>query len=428
MGGGSLKDQEIVILEWTSAKELKSRCKQKRLEPRSIEDCWAACPRDLQLTVRGKSQVGADVLLWERTQSGRQDGATGWFADATDGSLSPDDNFDLVIGYSAAGKSPSPEQFDDWPAQQREGRLHPVLVPKGDETALVFTDVYNNSALPTRADYAAAAAAAAAANDSSLNKPTGALKEMRLSLRVTHKTLAAVCLGANRGDNRRDVPSDCKKAGFWLLLREKSDMGESAVAQADAILAKGAVRGGMPLAMDVAPAPGVMERDPLVLVQRVRKGVTIDGENEAKPYADSLEFKKTNHTGPYCVHCLCCSCLCGCECFKRCDYCHCCTVPLCCTYNFFLPLSERFLCFGPCLPIPLPIVNCERDVNRFVCCYCCPGKEQNRKSDGSDDGICVRSQLMVIDEERGTLAFYCPTDQHNTRLNAKPCCIFKRIF
>ena len=272
MGGGSLKDQEIVILEWTSAKELKSRCKQKRLEPRSIEDCWAACPRDLQLTVRGKSQVGADVLLWERTQSGRQDGATGWFADATDGSLSPDDNFDLVIGYSAAGKSPSPEQFDDWPAQQREGRLHLVLVPKGDETALVFTDVYNNSALPTRADYAAAAAAAAAANDSSLNKPTGALKEMRLSLRVTHKTLAAVCLGANRGDNRRDVPSDCKKAGFWLLLREKSDMGQSAVAQADATLAKGAVRGGMPLAMDVAPAPGVMERDPLVLVQRVRKG------------------------------------------------------------------------------------------------------------------------------------------------------------
>ena len=254
------------------ARRIEEQCKQKRLEPRSIEDCWAACPRDLQLTVRGKSQVGADVLLWERTQSGRQDGATGWFADATDGSLSPVDNFELVIGYSVAGKSPLRTQFDDWPSEQREGRLHPVLVPKGDETALVFTDVYNNPALPTREEYAAAAAAAAAAHDSSLNTPTKAIKGTRLSLRVTHKTLGAVCLGAKC----RNAASDSKAAGFWLLLREKSDMGESAVAQANAVLAKGAVQGGMPLAMDVAPAPGVMERDPLVLVQRVRKGVTID--------------------------------------------------------------------------------------------------------------------------------------------------------
>jgi hypothetical protein len=139
-----------------------------------------------------------------------------------------------------------------------------------------------------------------------------------------------VCLGAKC----RDAASDCKAAGFWLLLREKSDLGESAVAQANAVLAKGAVRGGMPLAKDVAPAPGVIERDPLVLVQRVRSGLTIHGEKEAKPYADSLEFKKSNHTGPYCVHCLCC----------------CCSVPLCCTYNFFPTSSETFLCFGPCLP------------------------------------------------------------------------------
>ena len=82
---------------------------------------------------------------------------------------------------------------------------------------------------------------------------------------------------------------------------------------------QGAVQGGMPLARDVVPAPGVMERDPLVLVQRVRKGVTIHGEHEAKPYADSLEFKKSNHTGPYCVHCLCCRC-----CDLRCGHrCHC---------------------------------------------------------------------------------------------------------
>ena len=261
MGGGSLKDQEIVVLEWTSMKQLKSKCKQKRLEPRSIEDCWAKEARDLQLTVGGKSQVGLDVLLWQRPQSGLQDDlheekvTTKWFADATDGSLSPEDNFDLVIGYSAAGKSPSRKQFDDWPAQQREGRLHPVLVPKGDETALVFTDVYNNPALPTRAEYAAAAAAAASANDYSLDTPTKAIKEMRLSLRVTHKTLAAVCLGAKC----RDAASDCKAAGFWLLLREKSELGESAVAQAHAVLAKGAVRGGMPLAKDVAPEPGVIK-------------------------------------------------------------------------------------------------------------------------------------------------------------------------
>ena len=142
--------------------------------------------------------------------------------------------------------------------------------------------------------------------------------------------------------------------------------------------------------------------------------MTIHGETEAKPYADSLEFKKSNHTGPYCVECLCC----------------CCTAPLCCTYNFFLPLSETFLCFGPCLPVPVLIVSCERDVNKFVCCYCFPGNE-NRK------GVCVRSQLMLIDEERGTLAFYCPSSAeegraddilHVERLNAKPCCIFKRIF
>eukprot|EP00308_Calcidiscus_leptoporus_P016806 CAMPEP_0119403298 /NCGR_PEP_ID=MMETSP1334-20130426/143317_1 /TAXON_ID=127549 /ORGANISM="Calcidiscus leptoporus, Strain RCC1130" /LENGTH=384 /DNA_ID=CAMNT_0007427243 /DNA_START=105 /DNA_END=1260 /DNA_ORIENTATION=+ len=304
MGVGSLKDQEIVVLEWTSSRELKSRCKQKRYEPQcGMEGFLNAEARDLQLTVGGKSQVGVDVLIWERSRSGMsheifEDGTVDrWFADATDGSLSPGDNFDLVIGYGAAGKSPSPKQFDDWPAQQREGRLHPVLVPKGDETALVFTDVYKNPALPTREEYAAAAAAAAAANDYSLNTPTKAIKGMRLSLRVTHKTLAAVCLGAKC----RDGTSDCKHAGFWLLLREKSDVGESTVAQATDILAKGAVRAGVPLARDVAPAPGVMERDVVVLVQRVRSGGTIHGEEEAKPYADSLEFKKSNHTGPYCV-------------------------------------------------------------------------------------------------------------------------------
>jgi len=426
MGVGSLKDQEIVVLEWTSSRELKSRCKQKRYEPQcGMEGFLNAEARDLQLTVGGKSQVGVDVLIWERSRSGMsheifEDGTVDrWFADATDGSLSPGDNFDLVIGYSAAGKSSSPKQFDDWPAQQREGRLHPVLVPKGDETALVFTDVYKNPALPTREEYAAAAAAAAAANDYSLNTPTKAIKGMRLSLRVTHKTLAAVCLGAKC----RDGTSDCKHAGFWLLLREKSDVGESTVAQATDILAKGAVRAGVPLARDVAPAPGVMERDVVVLVQRVRSGGTIHGEEEAKPYADSLEFKKSNHTGPYCVDCLCCSCLCGCECFKSCNYCYCCTVPLCCTYNFFLPGSERFLCFGPCLPVPLPIVSCERDVNKFVCCYWCPGDPNQGK-----EGIVVRSQLMSIDEERGTLAFYCPVDQNNTRLNERPSCIFRRIF
>ena len=54
-----------------------------------------------------------DVLIWERQCSGMSDDVcedgtvTGWFADATDGSLSPEDNFDLVIGYSVAGKSPS---------------------------------------------------------------------------------------------------------------------------------------------------------------------------------------------------------------------------------------------------------------------------------------------------------------------------------
>ena len=138
--------------------------------------------------------------------------------------------------------------------------------------------------------------------------------------------------------------------------------------------------------------------------------MTIHGETEAKPYADSLEFKKSNHTGPYCVECLCC----------------CCTAPLCCTYNFFLPLSETFLCFGPCLPVPVLIVSCERDVNKFVCCYCCQGDPHQRKK-----GMCVRSQLMVIDEERGTLTFYCPTGHEersdDVQLNAKPCCVFKRI-
>ena len=48
--------------------------------------------------------------------------------------------------------------------------------------------------------------------------------------------------------------------------------------------------------MEDAPAPNVMERDAAELVQSVRKGVTIHGETEAKPYADSLEFKKSNHT------------------------------------------------------------------------------------------------------------------------------------
>ena len=186
--GRSLKNQEIVVLEWTSSRQLKSRCKQQRYEPLfGIEGLLSS--RDLQLTVGtvgdpkkgGKSQVGMDVLIWERQSSGMSDDVcedgtvTGWFADATDGSLSPEDNLDLVIGYNVAGKSPSQKQFDDWPIQQREGRLHPVLVPKGDDAALVFTDVYNKPALPTREEYAAAAAT----NDYSLNTPTKAIQGMR---------------------------------------------------------------------------------------------------------------------------------------------------------------------------------------------------------------------------------------------------------
>merc|ERR1711924_384924 len=133
----------------------------------------------------------------------------------------------------------------------------------------------------------------------------------------------------------------------------------------------------------------------------------------------------SNFTGPYCVRCICCSCCCGFPCFKCCDYCHCCTVPMCFSYNFFLPSTETFVCFGPCLPFPVPCCTCSRSGNRLIHCSCSGSGQHGDRPEKEFKG----AQLMVIDEERGTLAYYCiEAGCGDDKLNAKPCCMFRRIF
>lgn len=185
--------------------------------------------------------------------------------------------------------------------------------------------------------------------------------------------------------------SDCKPAGFWLLLRETSDVGEStlaeiggAVAQAKAVLADAAA---------VAPKPSTIDRGALVEV--VRRGGTLHGEKQAKPYAKSLEnFKGADgphFKGFFCVK------------LGRCQ------IPVAMTYNFHIG-GDFFYCFPTCLPapmlLPIPVVGCCALGEFTDNIYHLKGSKNNQGGRVRDEDLQEFGELMVVDEERGTLACY----------------------
>mmetsp|Transcript_20175 Transcript_20175/g.41189 ORF Transcript_20175/g.41189 Transcript_20175/m.41189 type:complete len:149 (-) Transcript_20175:62-508(-) len=138
---------------------------------------------------------------------------------------------------------------------------------------------------------------------------------------------------------------------------------------------------------------------PAGMVEIVRSGKGITGR-DAETYANTITFKKENHTGCYCAYCFCGGCLCPCG-ISRNHYC--CTDPL---------WNEKCLCFSGCFfGIPYPCCLCwgEREGNVYV----------NREK-GTRSGL-----LMVIDEERGTLGQYVMKSKEDTPCDT-PCCYYYR--
>ena len=139
---------------------------------------------------------------------------------------------------------------------------------------------------------------------------------------------------------------------------------------------------------------------PAGMVEIVRSGKGVTGR-DAMTYANTITFKKDNHTGCYCVYCFCGGCLCPCGISKN-HYC--CTHPL---------WNEKCLCHSGCFfGIPYPCCLCwgERERNVYV----------NRGKKGGRTGM-----LMVIDEERGTLGQYAMKLKEDTPCDT-PCCYFYR--
>ena len=114
------------------------------------------------------------------------------------------------------------------------------------------------------------------------------------------------------------------------------------------------------------------------VVDKVRSGKTIPVD-EACAYANSIEFKESNHTGCYTYQCMLSGCR-GCVC--------------CCGYHFYI---------GPCDCLCMPtciwgLIPC--------CCFECVRKGNVYFSTREGGG-----HLMVIDAERGTLAYYNDDDR-----------------
>lgn len=124
------------------------------------------------------------------------------------------------------------------------------------------------------------------------------------------------------------------------------------------------------------------------VVETVRKGGTIPSRM-ALAYADTIPFSRSNHTGCYVVKCGSSS-----------------GIPCACTYNYYCGacLCLPQLVFGI---IPWPFIcSGEREGNVYVM----RGRRFERMG-----------AVMVIDEERGTLANY-RTKCCSTELHEKPCC------
>ena len=108
----------------------------------------------------------------------------------------------------------------------------------------------------------------------------------------------------------------------------------------------------------VAPTPNTIDR--AALVEIVRRGGTLHGQQQAKPYANSAgqtggldNFKRETDIrlrGFFCVK------------LGRCQ------LPVACTYNFFpffpdegeCTYCDDFYCFPTCLPVPMlvPVPGC----------------------------------------------------------------------
>ena len=166
-----------------------------------------------------------------------------------------------------------------------------------------------------------------------------------------------------------------------------------------------------------APKPNTIDR--AALVEIVRRGGTLHGEQQAKPYANSAgqtdgldNFKRETDIrlrGFFCVK------------LGRCR------IPVACTYNFFpfFPDEGEFTycpdcyCFPTCLPVPMLF-----PVPGFGCCiwgdfhdniYHVKAFEKRGESAQPTNGReRPLGELMIIDDERGTLACY-----------TYPCCSSK---
>ena len=172
-------------------------------------------------------------------------------------------------------------------------------------------------------------------------------------------------------------------------------------------------------AAEVAPTPSTIDR--AALVEIVRGGGTLHGEKQAKPYANSLEIFKEEDTGRERLQ----KSLTGFFCIKLGQ----CQIPLAITYNFIPFGWDDFYCFPTCLPLPMLVP--------VPVCGCCAlgeflenvyhlkggwGKDGNQREQSE------LGELMVIDEERGTLACYPYACCGGGKLAEHPCVTCSRVF
>ena len=172
--------------------------------------------------------------------------------------------------------------------------------------------------------------------------------------------------------------------------------------------------------VEMAPAPTI---DRGALVEIVRSGGTLHGEKQAKPYANSLEnlTKLENRANSPLFK--------GFFCLKLGQ----CQLPCAVTYNFF-PLGRQeswddFYCFPTVFPIPMllpiPVVGCcttggfDKNVYKF--------EGEGGGPHAGNGHISSWASLMVIDEERGTLACYMPASC-SEELEEHPCVTCSRLF
>ena len=172
------------------------------------------------------------------------------------------------------------------------------------------------------------------------------------------------------------------------------------------------------MAMSVAaPKPDTIDR--AALVEIVRRGGTLHGEQQAKPYANSAgqtngldNFKHETDIrlrGFFCVK------------LGRCK------IPVALTYNFFPNYWSDCYCFPTCLPVPMlwPVPACGccvlGDFNDNIY-YTRTGGGEHGNQKPAETGA-----LMIIDDERGTLACYPYACCGGGKLAKYPCVTCSRV-